>query len=51
MKKRKPKRARPKADRLTMPPPIPDATPEEVMRALVNTPPKKRDEWDYLKQK
>ena len=32
-----------------MPEPIPD-TPENVARALLSTPPKKRDEWDYLKQ-
>ena len=51
MRKRKPKRNRPPAARLTMPQPITDATPEEVMRALVNSPPKKRDEWEYLKQK
>ena len=31
---------------LPMPAPIPD-TPENVMRAIVNTPPKK--EWRYLK--
>ena len=28
---------------------IPD-TPENIMRALVSTPPKKDGEWDYLKQ-
>ena len=31
-----------------MPAPIPD-TPENVARALVTTPPKGDDEWDYLK--
>ena len=31
-----------------MPKQIPD-TPENVMRALINTPPKKKD-WDYLKK-
>ncbi len=30
-----------------MPEPIPD-TPEAVARALMTTPPKGRDEWDYL---
>lgn len=25
-----------------------DADPEDVMRAVVSTPPKKRDEWRYL---
>ena len=29
--------------------PIPD-TPENVARAVLNTPPKKRDEWKYLKK-
>ncbi len=32
-----------------MPEPIPD-TPENIMRALLATPPKKDDEWDYLKK-
>ena len=31
-----------------MPPPIPD-TPENIARALLTTPPKGEDEWDYLK--
>ena len=33
--------------------PMPEAIPdtlENVMRAIVNTPPKKRDEWKYLKK-
>lgn len=34
---------------LTMPEPIPD-TPENVARALLNTPPKKRDDWDFIKR-
>ena len=34
----------------TMPEPIPD-TPENIARALLTTTPKKREEWDYLKQK
>ena len=33
-----------------MPEQIPD-TPESVMRALINTPPKKKSDWDYLKKK
>ena len=32
-----------------LPEPIPD-TPENIMRAILNTPPKKDEEWDYLKQ-
>ena len=32
-----------------MPEQIPD-TPESIMQALVSTPPKKRTEWDFLKQ-
>jgi hypothetical protein len=31
-----------------MPEQIPD-TPENVARALLNTPPKKDEDWDYLK--
>ena len=31
-----------------MPPPIPD-TAENIAWALVNTPPKREDEWEYLK--
>ncbi|MCY3562159.1 MAG: hypothetical protein OXH20_13500 [bacterium] len=30
-----------------MPDPIPD-TPENIARAVLNTPPKRRDEWRYL---
>ena len=33
-----------------MPEPIPD-TPENIARALLTTPPKKADEWDYLKDR
>ena len=33
----------------TMPEPIPD-TPENIMRALLATPPKREDEWEYLKE-
>ena len=33
-----------------MPEPIPD-TPENVARALLTTPPKGEDEWDYLKER
>ena len=33
-----------------MPEQIPD-TPENVMRALINTPPKKKNDWDHLKKK
>ena len=32
-----------------IPEPIPD-TPENIMRAILNTPPKTDDEWDYLKR-
>ena len=30
--------------------PMPD-TPENIARALLTTPPKKEDEWDYLKER
>ncbi len=33
-----------------MPDKIPD-TPEDIMRVLVNTKPKKQKEWDYLKKR
>ena len=33
-----------------MPEPIPD-TPENIARALLTTPPKKENEWDYLKHR
>ena len=35
--------------RLEMPEQIPD-TPENVARALMSTPPKRPDEWDYVKE-
>ena len=35
--------------KLTMPEPIAD-TPENVAKAILNTPPKKRDEWEYMKR-
>ena len=33
-----------------MPDPIPD-TPKNIAKALLSTPPKKADEWEYLKAK
>ena len=44
--KEKPKLGRPV--KRSMPEPIPD-TPENIARAIVTTPPKKRDEWRFLK--
>ena len=41
-----PKRRRGRRAKRTMPDPIPD-TPENIMRAIVNTPPKGDDEWRY----
>ena len=41
------KRGRPRG--LTMPEPI-DADPEDIMRAVVSTPPKKREEWRHLQE-
>ena len=52
MPSKKPTRAK-KAGRpptLTIPEPI-DDTIENVMDAVLGTPPKKRGEWQYLKQK
>ena len=39
-----------KEDELVMPAQIPD-TPENVAKALLNTPRKKPRDWDYLKEK
>ena len=47
MPRRKKPRGRPV--KLTMPEPI-DDTPENVPRAVLNTPPKKRDEWEFMKR-
>ena len=27
-----------------------NATPEEMVRVLLNTPPKRADEWDFMKE-
>ena len=43
-----PKRGRPVEK--PIPPLIPD-TPENVARALLTTPPKGEDEWDYLRER
>ena len=47
MSKRKRKRKPPKAE-TRMPERIPDS-PENIMRALVEAPPKKVRDWEYLK--
>ena len=44
---KKPPRGRPVKN--TMPEQIPD-TPENVVRVILNTPPKKRDEWEFIKR-
>ena len=44
------KRTRGRPVEKPMPEPIPD-TPENIARALLTTPPKKKDEWDYLKER
>ena len=44
------KRPRGRPVKNKMPEPIPD-TPENIARALLTTPPKKEDEWDYLKDR
>ncbi len=41
------KRKRGRTPKRAMPEPIPD-TPENIMRAIVNTPLKRDDEWRYL---
>ena len=45
MPRRKTRRGRPP---LPIPEPIPN-TPENVAKSVLNTPPKKADEWQYLK--
>ena len=52
MKDQKPaasKRKRGRPVKYPMPDPIPD-TLENVLKALVTSPPKKRDEWGFLKK-
>ena len=49
-KERKAKRKRGRPVTLTMPEPIPD-TPENVARALLSTPRKREDEWEYLNRR
>lgn len=44
----KPKRGRPVKNK--MPDPIPDS-PENIMRAILEMPALKDDEWDYVKDK
>ena len=44
-----PRRGRGRPVEKPLPDPIPD-TPENVARALLTTPPKNDDEWDYLKE-
>ena len=44
-----PKRPRGRPVEYPMPEKIAD-TPENVLRALLATPPKKRDDWDYVKE-
>ena len=43
------KRARGRPPVNEWPEQIPD-TPENIARAILNTPPKKNDEWDYMKR-
>ena len=45
----RPKKPRGRPVKNTMPEQIPD-TPENVARAILNTPPKKRDEWEFIKR-
>ncbi len=47
-KKNQPTRPRGRPRTHTMPDPIPD-TPQNVARILMNTPPPKESEWQYLK--
>ena len=45
----KPKRPRGRPVKHPMPEPIPD-TPENIARAVLATPNKRDDEWEYLKK-
>ena len=45
----KPKRPRGRPVKYPMPDPIPD-TPENVMRALLGAPPRRENDWDYIKR-
>ncbi len=45
-----PKRKRGRPPKYPMPERIPD-TPENVAGAVLNTPPKKRDDWEFMKQR
>ena len=44
-----PKRGRGRPVEKPMPELIPD-TPENIMRAVLNAPPKREDEWRYLRE-
>lgn len=48
MPKQRPKRKRGRPRTLVMPERI-DASPEEIARAVLSAPPKRADEWRYLK--
>lgn len=37
-------------DELQMPEPIPD-TPENIMKAILATPPKKRKDWKFMQER
>jgi hypothetical protein len=43
------KRPRGRPVKYEMPEPIPDS-PENVARAVLNTPPRKRDDWEFVKR-
>ena len=45
----RPKKTRGRPVKLTMPEPI-DDTPENVARIILNTPPKKRGDWEFIKR-
>ena len=49
MKKQDTPRPRGRPVKNPLPPPIPD-TPENIARAILSSPPRKRDEWKYLKE-
>lgn len=50
MEDKTPKRKRGRPVKYPMPEQIPD-TPENVARAVMNTPPKKADDWRFMKKR
>lgn len=50
MSKEQPKKPRGRPVEYPMPEPIPD-TPENIMKAFLNAPPRKREDWKFAKER